>query len=352
MAVCDEDAEYGRQLAKYYLEHGRLDCVDSFSNWEELKAHVEKNAYDVCLIHHTILELQQRKATGEEADELFKKVLASMVEQGNTGSCCYICLAEVEIKEDIAKLPRVYKYQSAETLLQQLYRLMADLRPRETVNGRYSDYARRTIGLLSPWYSGTSLVLGMAFGQALHEYGRVLYVNAKGFHGMPDGIETADLSDILLALRMDIVNKSAALQSAVAAGKKLDYITPVRNPMQIADITAEDMTRLIEAIWTSLDYDYLVIELPHMLEHMEEVMSLCGRMISFEQEVCGVDVLHRKVEELVMGQESVLNLVRLPGHVMDFIEHRAWQELEGTVDGVEEYMREQVIEGGDFVDGE
>ena len=159
IAICDADSAYGNKLAEYLLETGNVAKAEVYTDWNSVEADLNGEKRDIWLINSGILKEAESLPLKEEM----------------------VCLAEERLGAREAALPHIYKYQSANVILQEMYALLAEHPTEICLRGSRKGH---TIGLLSPWYDGLSLLTGLAVAQVLAEKGKVLYINTRGYCGM------------------------------------------------------------------------------------------------------------------------------------------------------------------------
>ena len=99
IAICDADSAYGNKLAEYLLETGNVAKAKVYTDWNSVEADLNGEKRDIWLINSGLLK---------EAETLpLKKEM--------------VCLAEERLGAREAALPHIYKYQSANVILQEMY---------------------------------------------------------------------------------------------------------------------------------------------------------------------------------------------------------------------------------------
>lgn len=285
VAVCDEDSVYSRKLSEYLKDKGSLSKVCFFEAGRIAELFAGES--DICLIDSAIWSVMKEKLLQKVQEEPVCRKLI-------------ICLAADEVAENVAECPRIYKYQSADIILQEIYQVIAKRTETGSVRGRKKG---KTIGLISPWYDGMSLLAGIAMAGSLSGRGNVLYINSRGYHGMIFSAETkeqTDISDVLLALRIESGNAAAKIMSGTISYGKFSCMIPVHRAGQIADITGEDYARLLNTIWKSLEYDYVVIELQPELADFRRILEFCDAAYSFLKREYGRERLEGQLGKLQM----------------------------------------------------
>lgn len=287
IAVCDADRIYGNKLAEYLMETGSVAKVDVYTDWDSVAADLEHEKKDIWLVNSGLLKEAKTLPLKEEM----------------------VCLAEERVGAREAALPHIYKYQSANVILQEMYALLAGHPAEICLRGSKKG---STIGLLSPWYDGVSLLAGLALAQVLAERGKVLYINTRGYCGMrlPEMEESHNLSDVLLSLRIGSTNGGASVLSGITSIGALSIMVPVNQSVLLGEIKAQDYHRLLEIIWQELSYDYVILEIQPELADTGRIIEECDNVYTFLRREYGSDVL----EEQLMSQEAegAVHIIKIP----------------------------------------
>lgn len=341
VVVCDEDSSYSNKLSEYLREKGKLTDV-CVCKADEAESFYAAGNQDIYLIDAAVWAAIQEKLRDS------KKLLQESGERENRESGVrrkqIICLASDEVAESVADCPRIYKYQSADIILQEMYKVIVGRVEACSVRGRKRG---KTIGLISPWYDGTSLLAGLAMSGSLAKKGSVLYINSRGYHGMPFVKETGtitDLSDVLLALRMQSGNAAAKIMSGTVSCGDFSCMVSVRRAGQIADIAADDYEKLIEIIWKNMEYDYVVMELQPELAELPKILELCDVVYSFLKKEYGSE----RIEEQIRGMQSnaAIKVQQFPKALTACCDENTYGEPLAQAGCMREWM-EQLLEEGE-----
>lgn len=333
VVVCDEDSSYSRKLSEYLREKGNLTSV-SMCETDEAESVYADGKQDVYLVDSAVWAAIQEKRRNSGKKE-------SEPQEAGIRDRQVICLASDEVAESVAECPRIYKYQSADVILQEMYKVIAGRPETAVVRGRKRG---KTIGLVSPWYDGASLLAGIAAAGVLAKKGRVLYINSRGYHGMvlvaESGSKT-DLSDVLLALRMQNGNAAAKIMSGIVPYGDFYCLVPVHCSRQIADITVEDYVNLLEIIWKDLEYDYVVVELQPELAEFQKILELCDEVYSFLKREYGSEALEGEIRKMQIGE--MVRIQQFPKAMISYCDENVCMEPLAQSGCMREWM-EQVLE--------
>lgn len=275
IAICDQDRDYGRSLTEYWMQKREFSRVAFLEEQENLLQRLQEERADIWLISPDCFknlreEQRDRSGGGSPEQDGWDRLPAQVM-----------CLAEETVTEDMTPYPCIYKYQSADEILRRIYQ---NLEGQPSISEGYHYRRGCAIGLCTPWYNGSSLLAGLALSDILSRKGKVLYVNARKYHGLEaawNGEETRNLSDIIIALREPGSNVGAALNAVILKMGDVSCIAPVKAPRQLEGMEAEDMVQLLSAIWRELQYDYVVLEVDPELAGIEALLEQCDYIYGF-----------------------------------------------------------------------
>lgn len=319
--ICDRDNSYAKNLAEYLMEKG---------NQSEVIAY----------------EMQPEEVLSKSCDLYLldaEWVAAELESLNNAKKSQVICLAGDTIAESLEVFPRVYKYQSADKIIQELYDFLSKTEARGNIRMRERGCV---IGLMSPWYDGVSLLCGIALAKSLKEKGSVLYMNSRGYHGFPlseEGDERSDLSDVLLALRMQADNPGAKIMSGIVAAGDFSYMVPVRQAGQIADVTVQDYQNLFTCIWKELEYDYLVLELQPEMADVAELVKQCDEVYCFYKTEYAQEILFEQMNRDSMKDR--IQRIKIPDSISVFCREAVQTDPLTQAEGMKDWMISAIGKG-------
>ncbi|MGN0342209.1 MAG: hypothetical protein ACI4DO_05385 [Roseburia sp.] len=319
IAICDPDEEYSEKLSQYLMQTGRLTDMACFPRVTE---ELSEEKRDLWLVHGTLFSQWKRCDFGDQP---------------------VLCLTEEEMEDTAAGVSRIYKYQSADLILQAIFQELSKGTYPKQIRGKEKG---ELILLYQPWYQGIQMLAGFALAQSLTEKGRVLYVNPRGFHGMPlsdNQQEARDISDVLTALSLKSNNMAQRLMAAIVATDGPDYIRPVHLPMQMEGVGTGDFAALVEAIWQYLDYDYVVLELPPEQQGIREMFDLAQKIYSFWLRGYGAKALAAQLKG-----EGKFQIRWIPEQLENWYRDRPVEELLTDSNRIKEWLLLQGEEDRDL----
>lgn len=250
LVLADKDVEY-IELFKRYIrqtEYEKKFIIKSFSSKENLEQYLlSENDCEILLIDSKL-----------SLDNLLLFNINSI-----------ILLSETDIISEKLHLPVIYKYQPLNKLISQILGLYLEtFKGKEIIDG----YNTKVISIYSA--SGgsgkTTTAVNIAKQLTLRD-NKVFYLNFELITSVEVFFSNSgsyDLSKILYYLK----NNPSMVVSKIESFKeydidtKVDYLEPFVNPIEIFDLTYDDVKILIESIKKLGVYNYIIIDLDISLQ--------------------------------------------------------------------------------------
>lgn len=316
MAVYDVDPVYAQRFADVANAKERVPfTVIPFSSLETLREYARSHVVEILLISVSV------------PLELVKGIAAGSV----------VTLAEGEVVSTVDSYPSVYKYQSADSVIREVmtYYCQSPEQNPVVLLGKKA----RVLGIYSPLGRCLKTSLALTMGQQLAKEGKVLYVGLDEFSGFSrilDGQCKSDFSDVLYYLRQDGLNVMR-LRSIVYTWKDMDYISPVKYPEDLEQMTGEEAGILVERLSGQMGYEYVIVDVGRLGRNIIPVLNQCD-VIYMPVKEDGVS--SAKLEEFdayldITGNGAVsdrIRRVKLPYHSSfgrreSYMENLLWGEL-------------------------
>ena len=312
IAVCDSDAEYACNFAEYLNNKKKLPFqAEAFTNAQTLCDYAGKNPPEILLI-----------AEGD---------VDSRVE--NLGAENLIVLSDERDREE-EQHKCVYKYQSAESIIQEVMTYYAN----SSSPAFYAMSERRmsVLGVYSPVARCGKTLFALTAGQLLGETKSVLYVNMEEYSGFGElfsmQIEKS-LTDFFYELRCKEGNALHGVQELIRPMGKMDYLPPVESPEDIREILFSEWMQLFELIRKNSRYEIMILDVGNSVEQLFRVLNLCSRVYMPVQEDlmarCKLSQFRKLIKSWGAIEEERIREVRLPafqpeGRDNNLIEALSW----------------------------
>ncbi|MBR1391578.1 MAG: hypothetical protein IJ567_09110 [Lachnospiraceae bacterium] len=322
VAVCDPDGVYGEKLCEYLMQTGRLSDIRCY---QQITSSMKEEKRDLWMVHADLwTDWQENMSGNQEA----------------------VCLTEEVVSLQAEPVKKIYKYQSADLILQQMYESLT----KAPLPGQTSGKTRgRLIVLYHPWYQGISLMAGVAVAADLSRLGRVLYINGRGYHGMPisQGERTGkNIADVISAKRLGTKNMEMRLLSAIISTDEVDYIRPAAISAQMEGAQSGDYMGLLETVWEYTDYDYVVLELPTGIENSEEILRAAEKRYCFLQKSYGEKNIIRQLQQL--PQDCEVEIRRIPAQLATSYQDHPADELISDCSLIKNWIKRSEQEEGEY----
>lgn len=256
MAVCDKEQEYTRQFVGYANRYREpLFTVCGYTDIEELVKDTKEHPADIILLSEDLAgELERKEQTGQ-----------------------IIGLAEEEYQEESPGYPVIYKYQSCPRILRKAYSIYADQTPTSLGTALRLREMKR-IGVFSPTGRTGKTSLALALGKDLAKQRKTLYLNMEEFSGFEILYPREDgrtMSELMYFMKQGKGAFACKLESMIGQIGSLDYIPPVKSPLELINIERDDWEELLEALERESRYEYVILDLSCGTKGVFELLEQC-----------------------------------------------------------------------------
>lgn len=197
-----------------------------------------------------------------------------------------IFLSDGDVVREGMNRPVIFKYQSAESIVQELLAVIADDDGMQVRTQRVASDHVEFIGVYSPY--GGAGVSTFSYDMA-REYGMqytTLYLNLEPFHGMPGhGIskwkeytpmeENRGMSELIFYLRQHKEKVAVKLQSLIQAQDGIAVVRAVEDYRDLYSMTVSDMQRLLRVLAEETEYQKIFFDIGCISECSLELMRCC-----------------------------------------------------------------------------
>ncbi len=287
LLICTKDITYAERLTSFFeREYGEKIEISFFSDVQYLKDSEKCRNTDVVLL-------------GEEFEKDAVTLSQSM-------SCVCAVLAAQIYDNGNDDIVRIAKYQRADML----YKAILDIysqgdRVRRFAASNSNGNVCRVYGFLSAGGGVGTTTVARAYAAKCASYERVLYLD-MGILGFEWNQEEAEhgMDEILIAIksRRDIL--PIKLMSAVSSTKEKVFVyAPCKEPINLLEMTGEDVTRLINTIKELGEYDKLILDIGNHFSEREFEMARQADCLVYvaEDDDCG----RKKYEKLCQIFQSL-----------------------------------------------
>ena len=320
LAVCAREEGYGIRLAEYARNQNSCPFrVQAFSTVETLGNYLKLRNVDAILLDEGMYE--------EDMWQKYDGVL---------------CLLGNGVGQE-ENPPQIFKYQPARDILNGVlaqYLRGAEQQENQLVNKK----GMEIFGIYSPVGRCGKSLFSLALGLELARHQKTLYLNLESWSGLNQGPEEApggSLSDLLYFLRQRRGALPEFLSSIVRNADKLDMISPVRAPADLASVSVEDWQYLFEALRRQSSYEAVVLDIGDSPQPIERLLSICTKVY--------VPTLSDRDSRIKLGRFLEFIEAAICQELAPEIEHLSLPLVESI--GMDRSWAEQVLwsDMGDFV---
>lgn len=256
LAVFDGDHLYAQRLTDYLNQKKKFPFqVIQFTNENALKSYAEEHVISVLLISTDVMNEEIR--------------------QWNIGTIVYLTNMEEQNEWDSCRT--VYKYQSAENVVKELFSCYDALFPVGYMEPIWQEDSK-IIGIYAPYGENRNTVFSFLFGVILAERYRVLYLNMEGFSGFTKMFcqdFLYDLSDILYYESLEDRHWKDKKELFIQEYKGMKWIPPVCYPEDREYLTKEMIEKILKELLKSKEFDRIVINIADHFFFASTILDLC-----------------------------------------------------------------------------
>lgn len=316
MAVYDVEPHYADRFADFANQKEKVPfSVVAFTTVENLREYAKNNRIEILLINQGV---PKEVTEGIGAEQI-------------------VVLADGEVVPASDDYPRVYKYQSTDSILREVLACYCEkpIEEQIVVLGARA----KILGVYSPVGRCLKTSFAWTMGQHLAKNGRVLYLSLEeysGFSKLIGGNTQTDLSDVFYFFRQGNCS-FFRLSSMIYTWGNLDYIPPVRYPEDLSQITGRDVLELLNKLSAESGYETIIVDMGHMGKHAVEIMEACEVVYMPVKEDCISAAKLEEFEEYLeaSGKKRLkdrIQRLKLPYHNSfgrrdTYMEQLLWGEL-------------------------
>lgn len=246
------DSNYAARFINYFNIHyaDRME-LSEFTDIRLLGESIRSWHPDICLVGSEMLQ-----------------EIGDAVKSGSN-----VVILTEDMEEETNGLLAIYKYQKAELLYKEILNVFADKKNgfhafRKRAEGSAACYA-----FLSASGGAGATTVALAYAARLAAEKRVLYLSLQQYSNA-DLVLKAEgngkFDDVLFALKSRRGTLSLKLESLVRTSREnIHFFVSCENPMDLQEMTADEVKRLLREVVTGGQYDEIIIDLDSRLGEIE-----------------------------------------------------------------------------------
>lgn len=248
IAIFENDLNFANHLMDYFnRKSNSLFQTIVFTKPESIEEYSENNAIDIILMSEDIVydisQLSNLKVI---------IILTEEKERNEYASDSYHC-----------KCLYLYKYQSAETMLQEISNLYLQHQKSSTTNIKGVPISNTKIILVySPNCSSMQTSFSLLLAKAYSDEKKTLFLNLEQFSALSlltRNEEVYNLSDLIYYLKQENSNSHLKINTLIQNIENLDYISGLENAFDLYEMTKENIFYLIEQLKLHNNYEVIII---------------------------------------------------------------------------------------------
>lgn len=241
MAIYDSETDYANHLMDFIKrKQKQITQVRVFTNQNSLRDYLDHNKINILLLGESI-------AVEEILHENIKNIC--LLSEGN-----YI--------RDNTVYPVIYKFQSAEQVMQEIFSYF----PLETQASKSLSIINHKVKIVSVFSIAREteqIIISLALAQQYARTKKTLYINLDIFQSLPEllgqDIEKS-LTEFIYYLKQNHPNLINKMNGIITKMDKLDYIQGVSYGPDLYELTMEDMGQWINELRNSAEYEVIIFD--------------------------------------------------------------------------------------------
>jgi hypothetical protein len=260
LAIYDSETEYANQLMEYMKrKQKKLSQVRVFTNSDSLREYSEQNLIQILLINENI-----------------------PIEEIKLDNIKHICLlSEENYSSEIGIYPVIYKFQSAEVVMKELFNYY----PLQEIQGRAKIFFERKVEIINVFSLGMDISRQFFSLSLANQYAvskKTLYINLDIFQVLSVFLgHKADkgLSDFIYFLKQDNPNIINKMNSIITKKNCLDYMEGVSFGPDLYELTTEDINRWLKEMMMNTDYEVIIFDVGCYFQPILELFRNSSRLL-------------------------------------------------------------------------
>lgn len=207
------------------------------------------------------------------------------------------------------QIKSIYKYQSCERLIHELYEIMSLQPASERLLTRTRGL--QLIGFYSPVKRCLQTTLALTMGQLLGERKRVIYLNMETLSGLSYILGkdfSKDLSDLFYQIQEEKRDIACLIESMTEQINHLSVLPAMKFPTDLIQISAKQWIQLFTAIEAGSEYEILLIDLSDGVQGVFDILCQCDRIYTIRKDDRAAKEKEKQYRDLL--QQSKYQSVR------------------------------------------
>lgn len=251
IGILDREMGYASKLRDIFNSKNRMGFqAEMFTEVNTFLEYCRKNSVEILLIGESLME-NALKHTAE---------LVVVISEG-------IRVAEQE------EFPIVYKYQSAELIINKVLEFYA-------VVGKCSEVLCRTsariYGVYAPQGRSCKSAFAWNLAKRMGQDKSVLYIGLNAFCDKKELYNwSKDLADIMYYVRNGFENLIYLVGSTVMSHEGIDFLPAIQSVDDLLHVPCEDWLKLLQVICLQSNYDVIIVDLEECVQQFYRILDYC-----------------------------------------------------------------------------
>lgn len=253
--------EYMKALTEYFGKKNFLLESHLFTNLDSLVGFMKEHQIDVLLL-------------GQEV-ETYQLPFLNHVGQ-------VIIMSEGNIVAECQDYPVIFKYQSAEKILKEIFQIVARNEPDLPVSMESFSGHTEFFGIYRLY--GDPLPIQRIFSVKGGQEKKSLLINMELLSGFPvpdigeKGREIRGMSEVIFYLKQHTEKLSLKLRLLIRQWEGVDYLYPVEDYRDLYSLNRQDVDRLLSVLANETEYERIVFDVGFLNDSSLYLLYCCDRV--------------------------------------------------------------------------
>lgn len=261
MVVCDSDRQYCIRLSEYIRRNLSLSFgIEAYTDCEALKEFSRENEVSLLVI------------SGSMAKELRDDL-------GHISRNTLILTDGSKTTFDQKSVRSISKYVPARDIVDAILDVCEEKASDfKGFSVKGAENKTRVIGFYTPLSRSGQTTFAVHMGEKLSEKGRSLLLSFESFSAITEvfeGSKNGDITDLLYLAECDEEEFLIHLEKIRQKRNGLDMIPPPKMAMQIRELSAERLNKLLRLLSEKGGYEYILLDLKDYPEDFFDILSMC-----------------------------------------------------------------------------
>lgn len=323
LAIFDKEKEYAHHLMEYIKRKKKtVDQIRIFTNPGSIKEFLKHNEIEILLINESIL-----------LDDISHDKIKNICILSEGGSL-----------REAGNYPVIYKFQSAEVIMNELFTYYPLLN--KTGKRMNPEHRAKLISVFSLEHESYRQLFSLSLAKEYSKYKQTIYINLNTFKSLAEVVtdnSIKGLSEFIYYLKQEHPNLMQKMNDIITKHEKLSLIQGLSFGPDLYEITPEDMKRWLHEMQTLTDYEVIIFDVDSFYQGSLELFQESTSLYIVSNEKTNENIKFHNFEEQILwaGFDDILNkteIIKINRESEELINKRPLLEQKQLIELVAGYI--------------